>query len=506
MSDELPEGWADTVLGKLVSNIQTGFACGKHSRDGAGVAHLRPMNVSEEGRVVLHDVKYVAASEMDRDERRLTQGDVLFNNTNSPELVGKTGVYVFAEQRAFSNHMTRVRCAPGVLDPSFCALALHHRWQTGYFQAKCNNHVSQASVGRDLLLATEMRLAPVAEQQRIVARVEELFAEVERTKSRLNKVRLILMRLRQSLLASACSGELTQEWREDHPDVQQGFEPPPSAKPARRGRRGANLSHGDALLVDDEMSDLPATWTYARADHLVEPETVVTYGIVLPGPEIDGGVPYVRGQDVEDGRLRTDALRHTTAAIAAKHARSALRQGDVLLCIIRNLRVAIVPEGIDGANITQGMVRFRPDTSVVHREYLAAYLASPQAQEWMKRRYFGMDMPRINVEDARAVPVALPPLQEQLQIVQLLQEAQRAVAQIERAVGAALQAIEALPQAILSKAFSGELVPTEAELARSEHREYESASMLLERGKSDAVAAPTKAKRRAPKRRQKVSA
>ena len=72
MSDELPEGWASTSLRVgLVSDIQTGFACGKHSRDERGVAHLRPMNVSEAGQIALDDVKYISADEVDREERRL---------------------------------------------------------------------------------------------------------------------------------------------------------------------------------------------------------------------------------------------------------------------------------------------------------------------------------------------------------------------------------------------------------------------------------------------------
>jgi type I restriction enzyme S subunit len=152
----------------------------------------------------------------------------------------------------------------------------------------------------------------------------------------------------------------------------------------------------------------------------------------------------------------------------------------------------------------------RPDSSVVLRQFLAAYLASPQAQEWMKRRYFGMDMPRINVEDARAIPVALPPLQEQVEIVRLLRQAQEALAQIETVVNSASRAVEALPRAILSKAFSGTLVPTEAEVARLEGRDYEPASALLERIRASkarerpvrtqrrkAMPLPTRARRRA---------
>jgi type I restriction enzyme S subunit len=127
------------------------------------------------------------------------------------------------------------------------------------------------------------------------------------------------------------------------------------------------------------------------------------------------------------------------------------------------------------------MVRIRTAASVVLRDFVALYLMSPLAQGWMKRRYFGMDMPRINVEDARAIPVALPPLNEQAEIVRLLQEFFALAETIESRVQAATSRADRLPQAILSKAFAGELVATEAELARADGREYESAAALLTR-------------------------
>ncbi|MCI0740839.1 MAG: hypothetical protein L0Y72_17460 [Gemmataceae bacterium] len=99
MSDaELPEGWVESVLGAgLATNLQPGFACGSHNRNAQGIPHLRPMNVSEEGRIDLSNLKFVSKDEIDRDERLLRTDDVLFNNTNSPELVGKTACYDLPE-------------------------------------------------------------------------------------------------------------------------------------------------------------------------------------------------------------------------------------------------------------------------------------------------------------------------------------------------------------------------------------------------------------------------
>jgi type I restriction enzyme S subunit len=129
----------------------------------------------------------------------------------------------------------------------------------------------------------------------------------------------------------------------------------------------------------------------------------------------------------------------------------------VLLCIIRHLKVAIVPKGIDGANLTQGTVRLRPSDAITG-PYLAAYLESPAAQGWMKERYFGMAMPRINVEDARAIPVPVAPIEEQQEITRRIARHEQYRVRVVAEVKAALAEAARLDQSVLAKAFRGELV------------------------------------------------
>ena len=434
--DDLPEGWRWAKLGDgLVVDIQPGFACGTNNRSGEGVPHLRPMNVTPEGRISLADLKSVPKSEVYKDERWVRTGDILFNNTNSPELVGKTAYYDLPEPRAFSNHMTRLRTNSEHLDSRFCATFLHQLWRDGHFERICNNHVSQASISRNVLSDTSIPLPPVAEQKRIVAKVEELLASVNAARDRLARIPSILSRFRESVLLTACSGRLSA----DAPS-----EVPPT--PLR--------NVGDLDLQD--LPDIPDRWKYIRADCVIEPDTVITYGVVLPGRNVPDGVPYIRGLDIESGQILSGQLWRMKAEIAEKHIRSSLKKGDVLLCIIRHLKVAVVPDGLDGANLTQGTVRLRPSEHVLGR-YLATYLQSPQAQEWMKHRYFGMDMPRINVRDARALPIAVPPFQEQVQIVHRVD----ALFALARSIGERLTATSAradkLAQSILARAFQGAL-------------------------------------------------
>jgi type I restriction enzyme S subunit len=170
MSDLRP-GWDIASVGEVTSEVRSGFASGKHNATGAGIPHLRPMNVSRLGEIDMVDVKYVDPSV---DDRRLEPGDILFNNTNSPVLVGKTAlVRQIRGEAAFSNHMTRLRAIPG-LDPAFLAFQLHFLWMTGRLSHLITNHVNQASISAKVLAErVQVAVPPAAEQERIVTAIEE---------------------------------------------------------------------------------------------------------------------------------------------------------------------------------------------------------------------------------------------------------------------------------------------------------------------------------------------
>jgi type I restriction enzyme, S subunit len=494
-AEDLPDGWAVAKVGEIAASIQSGFACGAHNRDGRGTIHLRPMNITAEGLLSLEDVRHIEGE----CPHKVGVGDVLFNNTNSAELVGKTALILESSGHAFSNHMTRIRCK-SVIEPAFLAIQLNTLFRSGYFQTRCNNHVSQASISASYLRdEVEVVIPPLAEQRRIVAKVEELTARSRAARAALAEVPTLLEQFRQSVLASAFRGDLTADWRAKNPTAEPASVLLDRIRAERRKQwetKYPKKKYVEPEPVDDsDLPELPEGWEYARADEIVATGTVITYGIVLPGDPVDGGVPYVRGQDIEDGRILVEQLARTTPEIAARHDRSSLQQGDVLLCIIRHLKVAIVPAGIDGANLTQGTVRLRP-SQVILGPYLAGYLAGPTAQAWMKERYFGMAMPRINVEDARAIPIPIAPIEEQREIIRQIDASERRRATALAEVTQALDESGGLDQSILAKAFRGELVPQDPA--------DEPASDLLERIRQQQDSG-TNGTASAPKRRRTTS-
>jgi type I restriction enzyme, S subunit len=445
----LPEGWAATILGEIVAEVQSGFACGTNNRGGDGVAHLRPMNVSTEGKIHLSDVKYIPAETVDNDRKWLRRGDVLFNNTNSTELVGKTAFYDDDEPRAFSNHMTRVRVREDALDARYCAAFLHHCWREGYFQGICNQHVSQSSVSRARLLDTPLDLPPLAEQRRIVSMVENLLERVNKARQRLDRVPKILKQFRQSVLAAACSGRLTADWREDGGD----------------------------------SDELPSTWETVEAGSLY---IDARYGTSKKCSVKPVGIPVLRVPNIARGVMDLTSLKYTELP-AHEREKLEVRSGDVIVCRTNGSldlvgKAAVIPELPEPYAFASYLIRLRLDAASVVPSYFHTFLSGGLGRGQIEKRARSTaGQFNLNLEILRELELPLPPLYEQEEIVRRVAMMLAKVNAVTSFVASGATYLEVVGQSVLAKAFAGELVESEADLARREGRDYESAAVLLQR-------------------------
>jgi len=171
---KVDEGWEVVELGKMCTELKSGFACGDSDKNSDGIPHLRPMNISSEGQLVWNGTKYISEEYFkDKAEYTLKKGDVLFNNTNSKELVGKTCFVKEDIDCGYSNHMTRIRTEKSKLDGQFLSLILHSIFEKGIFLEKCNKWVGQAGINNRLLFEIKIPLPPLDVQTQIVTRIEE---------------------------------------------------------------------------------------------------------------------------------------------------------------------------------------------------------------------------------------------------------------------------------------------------------------------------------------------
>lgn len=141
-------------LGNIAKEIINGFAYGKSVDE--GLPHLRPNNIGEDGNLNFLKVKYIPNNEKKKRKLYLLKaGDILFNNTNSIDLVGKT-CYINSDMEAvFSNHITRIRVKEDY-DSKYLALNLQSLFISGYFKNIATRWVNQAGINIERLKETKI--------------------------------------------------------------------------------------------------------------------------------------------------------------------------------------------------------------------------------------------------------------------------------------------------------------------------------------------------------------
>ena len=335
--DALPKDWRIGYVGDFAEEIQPGFASGKYNKEGSGIPHLRPYNIDRQGKIDLSQIKSVSPA---ADRKRLKIDDVLFNNTNSPVLVGKTAFISSAGDWGFSNHMTRIRFQTDIL-PRFAAYQLHFLWMTGYYLHNCVKHVNQASISSKALAKSVPFVAPPLDQQkRIVAEIEKQFSRLDEGIDNLKRVQANLKRYKAAVLKAAVEGRLVETEaeiaRKQSPSPRRGegrgegatyetgeqllqrilqerrrrWEEAELAKMQAKGKTPKNdkwkQKYKEPAAPDTtdlpELPELPEGWVWARLDSIAS----VKGGITVDRKRIDPTarkVPYLRVANVQRGYL-----------------------------------------------------------------------------------------------------------------------------------------------------------------------------------------------------------
>lgn len=374
-------------------------------------------------------------------------------------------------------------------EPSFLNLVL-----PGYLRA-INERTSSQTVkhlSSQSMAEIPLPLPPLGEQKRIVAKVEELLTWINAIKEHLTKVSLILKHFRQAVLAAACSGRLTAAWREKKLNV----EPVDNlirrirdkrlkeAKSSREKERIINLCEESRRrsVHNNFEQDLPESWAFCEVNEL---------GDVCNGstpsrkhPEYwGGGIPWI-----SSGEIQNNIINETRETISKEgYKNSSVRMlpvGTVLLAMIGEGKTRGQTAILNlGSTINQNIAAVIIDHGLISSKYLWYWF---QFQYEITRQVGGGSGPQaLNCQRVRELSLNLPPLGEQDEISSRVESLFELADTIEKRVAAASLRAEKLTQSFLAKAFRGELVLTEAELARRERRSYESASDLLDRIKAE---------------------
>ena len=193
---KIPKTWKVVKLKEAVVEVKPGFACGK--RDDKGILQLRMDNIETDGWINPNAGVRVPIPE-NVDDYLLKPGDILFNNTNSVDLIGKTAIFRGEFPRCvYSNHLTRIRVNRSKLIPEWIMYLFIRYWRQGVFRALCHQHVHQAGINKSNLLNLKIYIAPLEEQMKIVevlSSTEHILRLKKEKKEKLVKMKRRLMNL-----------------------------------------------------------------------------------------------------------------------------------------------------------------------------------------------------------------------------------------------------------------------------------------------------------------------
>jgi type I restriction enzyme S subunit len=212
----LPNDW-EVKLVREVGSVQLGrqrapkYHAGQHMRP-----YLRVQNIFE-NKIDLSDVMEMNFSPDDFDRYQLHPGDILLNEGQSPEFLGRPAMYRGELPGAcFTNTLIRF-CAFDIVDPDFALLVFRHYLHSGRFRKEGTITTNIAHLGAGRFSNIEFPLPSLDEQKKIVQRVEKLFKAIDRIEQEHQKASKLLDRLEQATLAKAFRGELVPQDPNDEP-------------------------------------------------------------------------------------------------------------------------------------------------------------------------------------------------------------------------------------------------------------------------------------------------
>jgi type I restriction enzyme S subunit len=440
MSD-LPNGWSAASLVEITSKIGSGATPtgGKTSYQTSGIPLIRSMNVhcsgfTEEG------LAYLDEDQAKKLDNVIVQpGDVLLNITGAS--IGRVTIAPSSMNGARVNqHVAIIRLVEGIESKFVSALLSSPSMQR--IIAEENYGVTRQALTKLMIEEFRIPVPPLSEQRRIVVKIDSLSAKSKRARDHLDHIPRLVDKYKQAMLAATFSDQARVSWQ-----------------------RGT---------VEEFVRE-------------------VLIGLVRSkDQQSDGhGVPYIRMNHFDlEGRWNDFELTFVSVT-AEERARYELLSGDVLFNTRNSYelvgKVALWPNGRPGCVYNNNLLRMRFDGRVVPA-FATYWMMSPQFRDHLQTvKSATTSVCAIYQRSIMAAPIYVPDVERQHQIVLRIESAFAWIERLASEATSACKLIDHLDQAVLAKAFRGELVPQDSN--------DEPAGILLERIRGERAAVPTKIKR-----------
>jgi type I restriction enzyme S subunit len=469
--DEIPKGWVWASIEDILYTLESG------GRPKGGVRNIKEGIPSIGGEHLLYnggfdftEIRYVPTEFYEKMTRgKILKKDVLVVKDGAT--TGKTAFvsdsFPFSEA-AVNEHVFILRVLKECTSPKYLFF-----WMQSPFGQQCvkDNFQGTAQGGINSLFVknSSFPLPPLPEQHRIVAKIEELFTELDAGVEALKKIEAQIKRYRQAVLKYAFEGKLTEEWRKKHKDCHPALN-------QVQGISGSHGCHSELVSESKEMLNqvqhdtsggrhdikdlplLPEGWVWTRLGEIAEINPKFNGNDVSDNTE----VTFLPMKCVEELTGHLD-LSNTRKLSGVKKGYTPFLEGDVLFAKItpcmENGKVAIAHDLKNGIGF--GSTEFhviRPPKNLLRR-FLFFFLIREDLRKDAQRNMTGSaGQLRVPVSYMQQIPIPLPPLPEQHQIVSEIERRFSAADEAEKVVDNSLKQAERLRQSILKKAFEGKLV------------------------------------------------
>ena len=451
----LPSGWVTAQLSDLLYRIEGGLnvKCEERPPEPCERGLVKISSVTW-GRFDAEQSKTLPSDFVPAENARICTGDLLISRANTVELVGASVIVERIERRLY-------------LSDKVLRLVVHEpakRWinyalktptvRKEIENASSGNQLSMRNISQDKLRSLRLPLAPEAEQRRIADKLDTVLARVDAVNDRLARVAPLLKRFRQSVLAAATSGKLTEEWRQSR------------GVPLGREVRWKSAALGSIAKFVDYRGKTPT--------------------------KTSSGVPLITAKNVRSGFVSVEPREFIAESDYGEWmTRGFPRVGDVLITTEAPLgNVALIDWTYKFA-LAQRLICMQFDPEVLGA-FAAIALQSPSFQKSLLEQATGTTVAGIKASRLKDLAIPVPSRAEQTEIVRCVELLFGYADRLEARLKAAQTATERLTPALLAKAFRGELVPQDPN--------DEPASELLRRLAESRAAAPAPRKRGRPSR------
>jgi type I restriction enzyme S subunit len=443
-SSGLPKGWMLSTIGKL-STIVRGISFPKEvkiyePRDGY-IACLRTANVQQE--VEWDDLWFVPKENVKRNEQIVLTNDILISTANSLELVGKVSlVKSIPHPSTLGAFISLLRVSTDI-NPKFIYFQLASTKVQAAIRATASTTTNISNISTSKLTEIEILIPPLAEQHRIVARIEEIFTQINAGVASLRRAQAGLKRYKAAVLKAACEGRLAPQDANDEP----------AAEMLRR--------LGREPLEGEGLGALPEGWCWASIGDLAIHITSGSRGWAQYY-SMKGDL-FIRVGNFNKLSVTLDLsnLAQVKAPETPEAKRTRLQTNDVLVTITADVgMVAIIDRGLfqlwKNVYINQhvGLIRLKNSDFA---PYIAYSLASEPLQHQFKQKQYGATKKGLNLDDIKSIVIPLAPLAEQRRIIIEIERRLSLAQEVEKVVEVGLARAARLRQAVLRAAFEGRL-------------------------------------------------